>query len=366
MLNSLIQLSRRYGSDSAFVLAGGGNTSFKSADRLWVKASGHALATIDETGFVELDRHKLDAMMAANWPADPTAREAAFVEAVMAARVHPELNQRPSVEALLHHLLAQPLVVHTHPGVVNALTCCTRGETLAKEWLGTSAVWQPYVDPGLTLALRLRETLESAGGNADLILLQNHGLIVAGESAEAIDAATNKLTGAIRGRLQQTTNPQAHSGNPAALERLAKQIASMAEEKTAVSVDSVAAWIAGTPQGLAAAKLGPLTPDQIVYCRSFPLILPPNASAADFAALRGEYQSKHGFEPWVAVVENAGVITFRTSAKLAETSLAVFLDAAAVYRDAGQLGGVHPLSESQRKFIEEWEVEAYRRAVAAK
>ena len=36
------------------VIAGGGNTSFKTADRLWVKASGHALATIDEEGFAGL------------------------------------------------------------------------------------------------------------------------------------------------------------------------------------------------------------------------------------------------------------------------------------------------------------------------
>jgi len=364
MLNQLIQLSRRYGSDSAFVLAGGGNTSYKSADRLWVKASGHALATIDETGFVELDRNKLDAMMAADWPADATAREAAFVEAVMAARLHPELNQRPSVEALLHHLLPQPLVVHTHPGVVNALTCCTKGESLAQQWLGRSAVWQPYVDPGLTLALRLKETLQLAGGKADLILLQNHGLIVAGESAEAIDAATNKLTAAIHAQLGPA--PTTVVGNSAAIERFGAHVARVTGEAVATSAEASAMWIASTPQGLAAAKLGPLTPDQIVYCRSFPLIIPAGASADDFVALRDAYLPAHGFTPWVAVVENLGVLTFRTSAKMAKTSLEVFLDAANVYRDAGRLGGVHPLSEAQRKFIEEWEVEAYRRAVAAK
>jgi rhamnose utilization protein RhaD (predicted bifunctional aldolase and dehydrogenase) len=268
MLNQLINISRRYGSDPAFVLAGGGNTSFKSADRLWVKASGHSLATIDESGFVELDRNKLDAMMAATWPADPTAREAAFVEAVMAARLHPELNQRPSVEALLHHLLPQPLVVHTHPGVVNALTCCTKGESLAQQWLGHSAVWQPYVDPGLTLALRLKETLHRAGGKADLILLQNHGLIVAGESADAIDAATNKLTAAIHAQLGPAQATAA--GNSAAIERFGAHVARVTGEEVATSADTSAMWIASTPQGLAAAKLGPLTPDQIVYCRSFP------------------------------------------------------------------------------------------------
>ena len=58
-IDQLIEVSRRYGADSRFVIAGGGNTSFKTADRLWVKASGHALATITEDGFAVLDRAKL-------------------------------------------------------------------------------------------------------------------------------------------------------------------------------------------------------------------------------------------------------------------------------------------------------------------
>ena len=50
-IEKLVEVSRKYGSDDRYVIAGGGNTSFKTAERLWVKASGHALATIDEDGF---------------------------------------------------------------------------------------------------------------------------------------------------------------------------------------------------------------------------------------------------------------------------------------------------------------------------
>ena len=44
-LAALAAMSNKYGADANFVLAGGGNTSYKSADRLWVKGSGTALAT---------------------------------------------------------------------------------------------------------------------------------------------------------------------------------------------------------------------------------------------------------------------------------------------------------------------------------
>ena len=61
-IQQLIDISRKYGADDRFVIAGGGNTSYKDAERLWVKASGHALATIGEDGFAVLDRSRLNPM----------------------------------------------------------------------------------------------------------------------------------------------------------------------------------------------------------------------------------------------------------------------------------------------------------------
>ena len=45
-IKALIEMSHRYGSDPEFVLAGGGNTSYKTEDMLYGKGSGTALATI--------------------------------------------------------------------------------------------------------------------------------------------------------------------------------------------------------------------------------------------------------------------------------------------------------------------------------
>jgi len=104
-LEALVKLSRFYGSDPEFVLAGGGNTSVKVGDRLFVKGSGHALATIPPEGFVEMDRKQLEVLLNSSLSIDRLKREAEFKAATMAARVHPEKNQRPSVEALLHHLM---------------------------------------------------------------------------------------------------------------------------------------------------------------------------------------------------------------------------------------------------------------------
>ncbi len=125
-LQHLLDLSHYYGSDPQFVLAGGGNTSVKLGDRLFVKASGYALATIGLEGVVELDREALQTLLESTLSTDPKQREAQFKTAVLAARVEPQAGRRPSVEAVLHHLIPNRFVVHTHPRLVNTFSCRAR------------------------------------------------------------------------------------------------------------------------------------------------------------------------------------------------------------------------------------------------
>src|SRR5437763_574101 len=86
-LDALVKLSRFYGANPEFVLAGGGNTSVKVGDRLFVKGSGHALATIGADGFVELDRKKLEALLKSRLSDDRMKREEEFRTALMASRL---------------------------------------------------------------------------------------------------------------------------------------------------------------------------------------------------------------------------------------------------------------------------------------
>lgn len=365
---ALLTISHRYGADPAFVLAGGGNTSAKTDDRLWVKASGHALATIAWEGFVELDRSKLQAMLEAEWPADPVAREAEFLQRLLDARVAPERGQRPSVESLLHHLLPFPLVAHTHPGLLNALACCTDGQWLAASLFADRVLWQRYVDPGLILAQSLRESLVRHPRRPAAILLQNHGLIVSGESVEAITAVTDELVSTV----QQQVNRAAEPADPTNQHLLSThaRAASLMRPGLSVAIDDSAPvrWLAGTAEGRRAVLAGPLTPDQIVYCRSMPLVIEAPARELDDAAEQwrraaSAYQATYGFAPWVGLIAGAGMVAARESAKMAEITRSLYVDAAAVYGNASRLGGAHPLNARDRRFIETWEVEAHRRSV---
>ena len=55
-LAALAAMSNKYGSNPAYVLAGGGNTSCKDEKYLYVKPSGVSLAKITEQDFVKMDR----------------------------------------------------------------------------------------------------------------------------------------------------------------------------------------------------------------------------------------------------------------------------------------------------------------------
>ena len=71
-LDILVHFSNAYGKDPAFVLAGGGNTSYKTADALYIKGSGTSLSTITAQGFVKMDRRALSKSGIKHIPTTPT------------------------------------------------------------------------------------------------------------------------------------------------------------------------------------------------------------------------------------------------------------------------------------------------------
>ncbi len=202
----ICKLSRFYGSDPSIVLAGGGNTSCKVGNRLFVKASGTSLATMTPEGFVVMDRDLLADLADASLDSDPQRREAQFKDRIAAARCEPESGQRPSVEVLLHHLIPSTYVVHSHATIANTLTCQRDGRSLAETIFGDSIIWLPYVDPGFILAQSLKHALaehetRNNGAPAKAILMANHGLIVAGDDPDTIRANTNEVLEKIAARL---------------------------------------------------------------------------------------------------------------------------------------------------------------------
>jgi rhamnose utilization protein RhaD (predicted bifunctional aldolase and dehydrogenase) len=160
-VEALVALSHHYGTRWEYVIAGGGNTSWKNDSTLWVKGSGQALGTIQAEGFARMDRKALAALWSRPISSDPVLREKEVLEALMAARLPGEESKRPSVETLLHDLLPFDYVVHTHPTMINALTCSKEGPEVFQRLFALEAVWIAYTDPGYVLAHVVKQALEA-------------------------------------------------------------------------------------------------------------------------------------------------------------------------------------------------------------
>ena len=387
-LDVICKLSRFYGSDPSIVLAGGGNTSCKVGNRLYVKASGTSLATMMPEGFVVMDRDQLEDLAGDTLDADPHAAKRSSKTAFAAARCEPERGQRPSVEVLLHHLLPGTYVVHSHATIANTLTCRADGRQLAEEIFGNShhlaAVCRSRLHPrAIAQAGARRSPVPSRQRGAKAILMANHGLIVAGDDPAAIRSTTNEVLEKIAARLgddwlhRSFGQPQLIDSTDERVRQVGPALRGLLADRLdilkIVTFDEspVAQGLVGTAVGKQSATTGPLTPDQIVYCGSFPLWFEPKEGedeAALVARLRIDYRRTsrpHSFRTKDRPRCRASAcLPSATTIKQANTAREVYLDAVKVMAGATRLGGISYLTDRERLFIEDWEVESYRRGVS--
>lgn len=344
-VETITALSHQFGT-SEYVRGGGGNTSVKDATTLWVKPSGTTLAGLEPATFVALERTAIERLYDAEPPADASEREE-MVKNLMAGAVVGGAG-RPSVEAPLHNALDATYVVHTHPALVNGMTCAKDGEAACRR-LFPEALWMEYVDPGYTLCMALRERLQQYraefGAEPNLLVLQNHGIFVAADTPEEIRAIHVHVIAVLRDAYAKA----GVSTDGITCEAVA-DCSEVAATLAGLLGDDAAAVVGGT--GFECVT-GPVSPDHMVYARAFPYLGPLTQ-----AGLAG-YREERGYAPKVVVADGV-VYGLGSSARSAALALELALDRALVCRLAEAFGGVRYLSDPQRRFIENWEVESYR------
>ncbi len=376
-LNTLVRISRTYGRGKQFVLAGGGNTSFKDKEHLYIKASGVSLAEIDEQGFVCLSREALARLWTRSYSSDTQNREAEVLADLLAARLPGEEAKRPSVETPLHDLLDYPYVVHTHPALINGLACSKQGKSAADRLFGNKVLWAPTVNPGYILAAKVREEVstyrEFHHRDPDILILQNHGLCVAGNSYEEI----KKKTDYVAQTIQKAVSEQADF-SPVEFDRqraveLAPAVRMLlmgSEGASIVTFHSNTALAAVLADERAYSEVSTsVTPDHIVYCNAETLFVPARLPLDEQyrvlqKSLEGYRQSK-GYGPKIIAVEKLGVFAWGSSKRSADDALEVFLDAVRVSVIARSFGGIQLPPRQQIDFIESWEAERFRKRVSA-
>ena len=313
----------RIGADPLLVQDAGGNVSWKDAGVLWVKASGTRMAdALRKPVFVPVDARQ----------ARSVARPDVLGEGA---------SLRPSIETMLHALMPQRVVAHLH--AIEAIAHLIQREpapALAALLEDADCAWVPYRKPGLPLAEAVAAAL-AARPTADVLLLANHGVVVAGDD---VDDVRGKLD-ALIARLRRAPR-----------ELGAAPIPQHVPTGYAVPRDVSLQALAHDAELLArAAHDWAICPDHVVF-------LGPQAPLFDDVAALSASAVPAAQRP-AAIVRGLGVFVADAEParrQTAETLLRCYVE---TMRRVPPAAAVRSLPDDEVAALVHWEAEAYRRAM---
>ncbi|MDT0122681.1 bifunctional aldolase/short-chain dehydrogenase [Paenibacillus sp. RRE4] len=402
-LEQLVYRSNLIGTDRRVCNIYGGNTSTKTTVKdfrgrdvevMYVKGSGSDLGSMEAKHFTGLALEDIGPLMERDSMSDEEMVE--YLGHCMIDAKHP----RASIETLLHAFLPYKHVDHTHPDAIISLCCADNGKELAREIYGDRFVWVPYVRPGFTLSKMIAESV-FANPNAELVLMEKHGLVTWGETSEECYAQTIKIINEAEAFIEARVNEANLFGgvkHPALPAEVRRQIAARVmpiirgavsdSKKMILSFDDqedVLAFAGGadSPQ---LSQVGAACPDHLVHTKVVPLFIDwtPNVDDVDglkakltegVAAYKEQY--KQYFEdnknegdvmfeaaPRVILIPGVGMINTGKSWALSQVSGALYHRAIAVMRGATSLGKFVSLSANESYNVEYWPLELYKLSLA--
>jgi NAD(P)-dependent dehydrogenase (short-subunit alcohol dehydrogenase family)/rhamnose utilization protein RhaD (predicted bifunctional aldolase and dehydrogenase) len=373
-IKDLIEISQYYGSNKDYVIAGGGNTSFKDNETIWIKASGQSLAGMTEEGLVALNREKLHVISSNTYPDEPSAREEQVKADMFLSIIDPGNNKRPSVETSLHEIIHYNFVVHLHPTLINGILCSRNAKSLIQKLFGATVLFVPYTDPGYILFKKLESEIRGFrqiySHDPQIIFLENHGVFVGADTTEEIKKLYREITGKIEEHFPPPPeitsiqyNPLLHKALPAIRLLLSGGAPGVMRFRN----NSLIAQFYQNQNEFHKISL-PLTPDIIVYCKTRYLYIEHSSTAEkiidSFKYQLPNFINEYGYPPKVLVIKDMGIFAVAESYASAEACLDVYEDLIRISYYALQCGGIKFLTPDQVAFIDQWEVENYRRKVS--
>ncbi len=373
-IKELIEISKFYGADKDWVIAGGGNTSFKDETTIWIKASGQSLAEITEDGLVSLDREKLHVISSNVYSNESSEREEQVKNDMFNSILEHDKNKRPSVETSLHEIINYRFIVHLHPTIINGLLCSRNAKSLTLKLFGESVLFVPYTDPGYTLFKKLESDIKSYREkfrqDPHIIFLENHGSFVGADTTDEIMSIYKSIIQKITEMTPEMPdieplpyNPILHKVLPALRVLLSGGQPGIIRFRH----NSLIAKFYQNQQEFHKISL-PLTPDIIVYCKTRYLFVEHSSTAEKILdSIRYQlphFVSEYGYLPKVCVIKDMGLFAIAESYGSAEACLDVYEDLIKISYYASQCGGIKFLTPEQVSFIDQWEVENYRRKVS--
>lgn len=370
-LNSIIEISRKFGEDRDMVQGGGGNTSVKIGNgKMYVKASGTTLRMADVDTFIVVDVDEVLGILGDKDMSELTPGERdLIVSNRLQGLVKDGSNKRPSIETFLHALLGK-YVVHVHPVYVNALTCFEGGHALAEKIFKDKIkyLWIGYDSPGYPLGILLKDGLKKYvacnGTVPEVIFLQNHGIIISSDNEQDIYLLNDKVMEELKGFWGTNVLKKDVTIKETDYINLLKQAFAsihLPYSYLQVSESCVIHSVLQKENSRVLFTDGALYPDQIVYCGEYPLYIESDADYKKVRSMLKEFIETVGYPPKVAIFDGKAVVFSGESLneiKAMEETLESHLKVLLLIEKKGKPGF---LSREETTYIANWESEKYRK-----
>ncbi len=373
-----VYTSRLLGRDRSLVLHGGGNTSVKIREKnlfgeeetiLYVKGSGWDLETIEPQGFSPVRLAHVLRLAELPSLSDPEMVNQLVTHMLKASA------PAPSIETILHGLMPQKFVDHTHADAVLSVSNTKDGEKRIREVYGKRCVIIPYLIPGFDLAQYCAKEFKRQGTPDTIgMVLLNHGIFSFGNTArEAYERMIELVTLAEKYLESKRAwvvgnsgggNANADASAQAALRTRLSETAGVPLILRTVS-NSRTLGFATHPQILRISQQGPATPDHVIRTKRTPMI------GTDLARYTDEYRKyfeKHSPgakepktmldpAPRVALDPRFGLAAAGRTAKDAAIVAEIYDHTIDVILRSEALGGFHALPAKDIFDVEYWDLE---------
>ncbi|MEH7382953.1 bifunctional aldolase/short-chain dehydrogenase [Bacillus sp. JJ1533] len=402
-VEELVYRSNLIGSDRAVCNWGGGNTSMKTIEKdfrgrdievMWVKGSGSDLANMKAHNFTGLRLDDILPLIERDEMSDEDM--VAYLSHCMIDSKHP----RASIETLLHAFLPFKHVDHTHPDAIISICCADNGKHIAEEIFGNRYVWVPYIRPGFTLSKMIAEGVKN-NPNAELVLMEKHGLVTWGETSEEAYAKTIEIINEAENYINAKVDEASVFGgqkykslsDEEATSILAKVMpvirGAVSEEKKMLLTydrgEDVLQFV-NSHNASDLSQIGAACPDHLVHTKMTPLYVEWDPQTKDvealISAIQGGVESfktsyKEYFErnknegdkmfepaPRVILIPGLGMVNTGKDVNNSRVSGALYHRAIAVMKGSTTLGNFVSLSENESYNVEYWPLELYKLTLA--
>jgi rhamnose utilization protein RhaD (predicted bifunctional aldolase and dehydrogenase) len=367
-LGMRVYTSQLLGQNKELVLHGGGNTSVKIGNTLYVKGSGWNLDTIEKPGFSPIDLGVLLEMATRETLSD--TQMVAEQRDAMADQSFPN----PSIEAILHAIIPFDYVDHTHADAVVTLTNTPSGKALAHMLYGKEMLIIDYVMPGFELAKHIYEITRNIDWDTlSGMILMHHGVFTFDDNAKS---AYEKMIGIVtiaeeylNKHVTLACGDCEGKGDPSIAPAVGAEVSRLRGSALfPLLIDSPRAQLFSILPNLETlTKKGGLTPEHVIRIKPFPAIIDGDIGSGitKFAEEYKNYFESHAKEghicldlaPRYAVIKGVGIVVLGKDEKESRIIGDIVKHTITAILSAEQLGGWRSLSLDKMFEMEYWELE---------